>query len=937
MSLSAKDVDAAFYGAGQQVGLEIWCVEDHGLAPVPKSSYGKFYTGSSYIILNTVLLKSGIFQHDIHYWLGKDSKEVYCTLASDKAVELDTALGCRAVQYREVQGHETVKFLSYFKPCIIPIEGVFSSKFGLSRNETYRICLLTCKGEHVVRVKEVPFTRSSLNHDDVFVLDTESKIFLFSGCNSSIQERAKALEVVQYIKDHNHNGRCEVATVEDGKFVGDSDVGEFWTFFGGYAPLAKDPTHVSYIQPKVCDVKLHWIAKGEAKFVADSSLKKDMLHTDKCYMLDCGAEIFVWMGSNTSLTERKTSISAMEDIVHSLDRSTNSHVIFLTEGSETAKFRSYFVAWPTAQPNLYQEGKGKVAAMFKQQGFEVKELPEEDCQPFIDCTGKIQVWRVNLHEKIPLPSTENFKFYTGECYIVQYTYPGEEREEYLFYLWVGYNSILEERVEAISLMCAMADSLKGQAVLAQIFEAMEPIEFFLIIQSLIVFKGGMSSGYKRYIAQNKIIDETYNKSMTALFRIQGSSVDSMQAIQVDPVSSSLNSSYCYIVQTGASFFTWTGNLSSPKDQDLLDRMLDHINPNQQTRPIREGSEPDNFWNALGGKLDYSREREIRKVTDDPHLFTCIFSEGVLKVNEIFNFSQDDLMTEDVIVLDCLSEIFVWIGQSSNFTAKRQAFLVGEKFLELDIFLERRSLKTPIYAVMEGYEPSLFTRFFPWDFSKASMLGSSFDRKLAMVKGLHPKMTPKSSRKVYGMHSTESTPDRSRSKSVSSERERQVRSKSPALTAMASRFETSNGRGLSTPPPVVRKLFPRSSPESSPSKETPPLSPAMAALPPQSQQSKSRAPEPMKAKDVHLNMTNGKTAAIKEDEAESLEAKEESKIFTYECLKVSSKGPVTDIDVTRRESYLSHEEFQERFGMTKKAFYQLPKWKMNKQKLALDLF
>jgi hypothetical protein len=62
-------------------------------------------------------------------------------------------------------------------------------------------------------LKQVPFARSSLHHDDIFILDTKSKIFQFNGSNSSIQERAKALEVVQYIKDTFHEGKCEVAAV----------------------------------------------------------------------------------------------------------------------------------------------------------------------------------------------------------------------------------------------------------------------------------------------------------------------------------------------------------------------------------------------------------------------------------------------------------------------------------------------------------------------------------------------------------------------------------------------------------------------------------------------------------------------------------------------------------------------------------------------------
>lgn len=81
--------------------------------------------------------------------------QVDSAFASDKAVELDSALGSHAVQYREVQGNETGKFLSYFKPCIIPIEGVFSSEQGQLNNETYKISLLTCKGDHVVHVNEV--------------------------------------------------------------------------------------------------------------------------------------------------------------------------------------------------------------------------------------------------------------------------------------------------------------------------------------------------------------------------------------------------------------------------------------------------------------------------------------------------------------------------------------------------------------------------------------------------------------------------------------------------------------------------------------------------------------------------------------------------------------------------------------------------------------
>lgn len=56
--------------------------------------------------------------------------------------------------------------------------------------------------------------------------------------------------------------------------------------------------------------------------------------------------------------------------------------------------------------------------------------------------------------------------------------------------------------------------------------------------------------------------------------------------------------------------------------------------------------------------------------------------------------------------------------------------------------------------------------------------------------------------------------RSRSMSFSPDRVR-VRGRSPAFNALAANFENPNTRNLSTPPPVVRKLYPKSvTPDSS---------------------------------------------------------------------------------------------------------------------------
>lgn len=957
-----RDLDPAFQGAGQKAGIEIWRIENFKPVPIPKSSYGKFFTGDSYVIMKTTASKSGALRQDIHYWLGKNTSQDEAGAAAIKTVELDAALGGRAVQYREVQGHETEKFLSYFKPCIIPQEGGVASGFKHAEEEEHQTRLFICRGKHVVHVKEVPFARSSLNHDDIFILDTKSKIFQFNGSNSSIQERAKALEVVQYIKDSYHDGKCEVAAIEDGKMMADAETGEFWGLFGGFAPL---PRKTASEEDKIVDTqptKLYRVEKGQAEPVESDSLTRELLETNKCYLLDCGLEMFVWMGRTTSLDERKSASGAAEELLQGADRS-KSHIIRVIEGFETVMFRSKFDSWPqTTNVTVSEDGRGKVAALLKRQGVNVKGLlkadpVKEEPQPYIDCTGHLQVWRVNGEQKVLLSAADQSKFYGGDCYIFQYSYPGEDKEEFLIGTWFGKQSVEEERASAISMASKMVESMKFLPAQACIYEGNETIQFFSIFQSFIVFKGGLTDGYKNFIAEKEIPDETYQEDGVALFRVQGSGPENMQAIQVDPVASSLNSSYCYILHSGSSVFTWSGNLTTSEDQELVERQLDLIKPNLQCKPQKEGAESEQFWDLLGGKSEYSSQKIGKEAESDPHLFSCTFSKGNLKVTEIYNFTQDDLMTEDIFILDCHSEIFVWVGQQVDSKNKMLALTIGEKFLEHDFLLEKLSREAPIYIIMEGNEPPFFTRFFTWDSAKSTMHGNSFQRKLAIVKNGGTPIKDKPKRRTPGSYGGRSSvPDksqRSRSMSFSPDRVR-VRGRSPAFNALAATFENPNARNLSTPPPMVRKLYPKSvTPDPT---NLAPKSAAIAALTASFEKSPPAReliiPKSLKVSPAPVSPSSKQELNSKENSMsnriESLTIEEDVKegetedeeglpIYPYERLKVLSTDPVTEIDVTKRETYLSSEEFREKFGMAKDAFYKLPKWKQNKLKMALQLF
>ncbi|TKY53361.1 Villin-2 protein [Spatholobus suberectus] len=974
MSGSAKNLDPAFQGVGQRVGTEIWRIENFQPVPLPKSEYGKFYMGDSYIILQTTQGKGGTYFYDLHFWIGKDTSQDEAGTAAIKTVELDTALGGRAVQHREIQGHESDKFLSYFKPCIIPLEGGVASGFRKPEEEEFETRLYVCRGKRVVRLKQVPFARSSLNHDDVFILDTQNKIYQFNGANSNIQERAKALEVIQFLKEKYHEGKCDVAIVDDGKLDTESDSGEFWVLFGGFAPIGKKVMSEDDIIPETIPAQLYSIVDGEVKPV-EGELSKSLLENNKCYLLDCGAEIFVWVGRVTQLEERKAACQAVEEFVASQNRPKSTRITRIIQGYETHAFKSNFDSWPSGSASTSaEEGRGKVAALLKQQGMGVKGMTKstpvsEEIPPLLEGGGKIEVWRINGNAKTALPKEEIGKFYSGDCYIALYTYhSGERKEDYYLCCWFGKDSIEEDGTTATRLASTMFTSLKGRPVQGRIFEGKEPPQFVALFQPMVVLKGGLSSGYKKLIADKGVSDETYTAESIALIRISGTSIHNNKSVQVDAVPSSLNSTECFVLQSGSTIFTWHGNQCSFEQQQLAAKVAEFLRPGVTLKYAKEGTESSAFWFALGGKQSYTSKKVVNEVVRDPHLFTLSFNKGKFNVEEVYNFSQDDLLTEDILILDTHAEVFIWIGQSVDPKEKQNAFEIGQKYIDMATSLEGLHPHVPLYKVTEGNEPCFFTTCFSWDHAKAMVQGNSFQKKVSLLFGIGHAVEEKSNGSSLGgpRQRAEALAALSNAFSSSSDKSSSMtqdrlnglsqggpRQRAEALAALNSAFTSSSGMKTFTPKPsgrgqgsqraaavaalssVLTAEKTKKSPDGSPVASSSPVAESSAA---ETKSDSSEVEEVSEAKETEELAPETGSNGDSEPKQENVEDGNDSRrTFSYDQLKTKSGHNVPGIDLKRREAYLSDEEFNTVFGMAKEAFYMLPRWKQDMLKKKFELF
>jgi len=336
---AAAQTEPAWTNAGKEVGLQIWRIEKFNVKSWPKDQYGKFYSGDSYILLKTYKKKdSDKLNWDVHFWLGEHTTQDEAGTAAYKTVELDDLLGGAPIQHREVQSYESPLFLGYFKEIQL-YEGGVESGFRHVKPEEYKPRLLHLKGKKTVRITQVPLSGQSLNSGDVFVLDAGLKLYQWNGKTSSGQERMKAAQLARAISDER-KGLSKVTVLAEG----DSSE-EFWKILGGETPIKSAAEGGR--DEQVADLRhLYQLsdASGQMSFTlkGDGRLSKDLLDSNDVFVLDTGAEIFVWIGKGASPNEKKQSIKYAQDYLVAHKRPLYLPITRILEGGENEVFDAAF-------------------------------------------------------------------------------------------------------------------------------------------------------------------------------------------------------------------------------------------------------------------------------------------------------------------------------------------------------------------------------------------------------------------------------------------------------------------------------------------------------------------------------------------------------------------------------------------------------------------
>ena len=152
---------------------------------------------------------------------------------------------------------------------------------------------------------------------------------------------------------------------------------------------------------------------------------------------------------------------------------------------------------------------------------------------------------------------------------------------------------------------------------------------------------------------------------------------------------------------------------------------------------------------LGGKAEYASDPALSTPDFEPRLFQVSNATGALRVEEVFDFQQEDLIDEDVMLLDTFSSVYVWVGDLAHKEEKEEAPKIAAEYVN-SAPDDRNDKDTPIVLVKAGNEPLLFTcHFVGWDSSKKKGIYLSLHRmgfqqeERYLWKGLEGRFLPNS--------------------------------------------------------------------------------------------------------------------------------------------------------------------------------------------------
>uniref|UniRef100_H3D1R5 Protein flightless-1 homolog n=1 Tax=Tetraodon nigroviridis TaxID=99883 RepID=H3D1R5_TETNG len=382
--------------------------------------------------------------------------------------------------------------------------------------------------------------------------------------------------------------------------------------------------------------------------------------------------------------------------------------------------------------NLEENGDLKYGDLKIRRWDKSLEKPQLDYSEFfLEEVGQVPgvtVWQIENFLPLQVDETFHGKFYEADCYIILKTSLDDNGAlNWQIFYWIGQEATLDKKacsaIHAVNLRNCLG--AEGRTIREEMGDESE--EFSAVFNNEISYiEGGTASGF--YTVE----DSHYS---IRLYRVYGKKNIKLESVPVK--ASSLDPRYVFLVDTGMEIFVWRGANATLSSTTKARLFAEKINKNErkgkaEINTLMQNQEPPGFWEALGGQPE-----EIKKHVPDnfspvrPKLYKVGLGLGYLELPQInyklsvehkdhkikldtlpeLRLLQSLLDTKCVYILDCWSDVFIWIGRKSPRLVRAAALKLGQEICSM--------LHRPKHACvtrnLEGTESQVFkSKFKNWD-------------------------------------------------------------------------------------------------------------------------------------------------------------------------------------------------------------------------------
>eukprot|EP01117_Protostelium_nocturnum_P005704 TRINITY_DN205_c0_g1_i1.p1 TRINITY_DN205_c0_g1~~TRINITY_DN205_c0_g1_i1.p1 ORF type:complete len:1692 (+),score=893.77 TRINITY_DN205_c0_g1_i1:53-5128(+) len=571
------------------------------------------------------------------------------------------------------------------------------------------------KGRRRIRSFQVEVAFKSLNQGDVFVLDAGLKIYQWNGSECNRLERTKGKDIVARL-NRQKGSKAEVVTL-DQEDKDDPQMHSFWKEIGGksgeVASTASGGDDLEAENQLDNKTRLFRVNEsGPLEEVAQGKLSMEMLDSNGVFVIDTNDEVYLWFGKLSSKGSLRTIGQSQAEALLESNRSERpsfTELFKVADGGESVFFCEKFSDWPDGGTLGPQKFNSNVAASKKQEKINVESMYQSSNDPPAptyylakgDVPFTVEVHVVVDAVKEEIASADVGKFYSGHSYIVTYAF-GLNEKSYIIYFWQGRDGSKNEKGTSAALSMNLAKKLPG-ANQVRVVQGKEPADF------LKLFKG-------KFLVLKGKRNEPLAKPLLVCVSAPKSSEESC-ATQVPSNTSSLNTGYSYLLRdSNGQDFIWNGSQSNSSSAEAAAKVLEFLGGSSSSaKSVSEESTPSEFFKSLSGESSQILAKDKRRAGWANKFFLFSNASGMLTADRQVIFSQEDLSSDGIYLLDTYFNVFLWIGSKAREADKKTALETALNYLQFAIKADGRPSSVTVSNVKEGSEPAAFTAsFFGWD-------------------------------------------------------------------------------------------------------------------------------------------------------------------------------------------------------------------------------